>query len=407
MMPLNSHYSPGLKPQEAETRIRDFTRLLPPVLEPLAGCEQRVLREAIYAPAPFPAADRVCMDGIAVRWAAGQECWRHAGRQYAGDRAKELPALDAAIEVATGAICPSGADTVIPYESLRDAPSDAEPYWELRPGTAIAPGKNIQRRGSEQAHGQLLLEPFSLLRAPELCLLAAIGKAVVPVSRKPRISLISNGTELVPIAAEPLPHQRRECNNAAAAACLLAFRYEAIQSFHAPDHVEALAEILQGALRSSDVVVCSGGISQGPRDLLRDRLCVAGITEVFYQIAQKPGRPLWFGVGPGGQLVFALPGNPVAALMNLRRYVLPALAQMEGRQMPLQQLHLDTSLQLSKAEMLPVRIEPTGGGSAWARPLPYRGSGDFTSLAGSDGFVALEAGAYERGALVAFYGWTP
>jgi molybdopterin molybdotransferase len=135
-----------------------------------------------------------------------------------------------------------------------------------------------------------------------------------------------------------------------------------------------------------------------------------GVQEVFHSVAQRPGRPMWFGIGPRGQVVFGLPGNPVSTLVCLIRYVIPAIAEAMGaRRVLRERLALASPVAFKPAltYFLPVAIESDDGGRHWANPRPPNGSGDFLSLAGTDGFVELPPGpnTYPKGFVTSLYRW--
>jgi molybdopterin molybdotransferase len=149
----------------------------------------------------------------------------------------------------------------------------------------------------------------------------------------------------------------------------------------------------------------------GRFDLVPQALAALGVTQIFHKVAQRPGKPLWFGTGPSGQAVFGLPGNPVSTLVCLARYVVPALfaAMGESPQPPPGKIALAAPVEFKAAlaYFLPVRVELDDWARPWAVPCPTNGSGDFTSLAGTDGFVELPRGpaAYPKGFVTRLYRW--
>jgi molybdopterin molybdotransferase len=158
------------------------------------------------------------------------------------------------------------------------------------------------------------------------------------------------------------------------------------------------------------VVILSGGVSMGKFDLVPKVLGQLGVQEVFHNVAQRPGRPMWFGIGPQGQSVYGLPGNPVSTLICLIRYVIPAIAEAMGTsRLPPERLALASpvTFQPPLAYFLPVAIDQDAWGRPWANPRPPNGSGDFLSLASSDGFVELPPGpnTYPRGFVSNVYRW--
>ncbi len=135
-----------------------------------------------------------------------------------------------------------------------------------------------------------------------------------------------------------------------------------------------------------------------------------GVQEVFHKIAQRPGKPMWFGIGPQGQAVFGLPGNPVSTLVCLIRYVIPAIAEAMGTKRDTPErlaLAAPVTFQPPLAYFLPVTIEHDDWGRPWANPQRTNGSGDFLSLAGTDGFVELPPGpnTYPKGFVTSVYRW--
>jgi len=148
----------------------------------------------------------------------------------------------------------------------------------------------------------------------------------------------------------------------------------------------------------------------GKFDLVPKVLCQLGVQPVFHHIAQRPGKPMWFGIGPQGQAIFGLPGNPVSTLVCLARYVIPAIAEAMGtRRADPERLALASpvSFEPPLAYFLPVSIELDDWGRSWASPRPTNGSGDFLTLAGTDGFIELPPGpnTYPRGFVASIYRW--
>ena len=134
------------------------------------------------------------------------------------------------------------------------------------------------------------------------------------------------------------------------------------------------------------------------------------MKEVFHKIAQRPGKPMWFGIAPSGSAVFALPGNPVSTLVCLSRYVVPALyAAMGQAAQPLEKIALAAPVQVKAplAYFMPVQLAQDDWGRAWAHPVTTNGSGDFTSLTGTDGFVELPPGPndYPKGFVTRLWRW--
>jgi molybdopterin molybdotransferase len=346
------------------------------------------------------------MDGIALSSAGGGSRFRVAGVQAAGTPALQLASPDDCFEVMTGAILPAGCDAVVPFEQLRIADGTAE----LLAGAEPTPWRHVHRQASDARSGDVLLDAGVRLGGPELAIAASAGLAVLPVSREPRIAVISTGDELVEPGMPILAHQVRRSNayGLAAALALAGFAPRSMQ--HLPDREDTLAASLGAALECHDVLVLSGGVSAGRFDYVPGVLAALGVRQVFHGIAQRPGRPMWFGVGTDTQAVFALPGNPVSVLVCLARYVIPALGRLVGlpaRTPPTVVLARDFAFEKRLAFFLPVTLGYDQQGRALAEPRPTGGSGDFIALAGTDGFVELPCGPrqHRAGLAVPFYRW--
>ncbi len=398
-----------LSPAEAESLIDQHLTCLPIESLPLAQCMGAVLRENVYAERDQPPFDRVAMDGVAiasVAWRSGRRSFRMQGTQAAGDPQIRLIAAEGCIEVMTGAVLPQGCDTVIPVEQLELADGEAR----IKSGTEATAGQNVHRRASDSQQGELLLKVGTLLRAPEVAVAASAGMSRVRVSGQPAVIVISTGNELVEPGEPILSHQVRRSNSYGVAAALRQRGFARVADDHLPDDVEVLRERLTLHLHTHDVLVLSGGVSMGRFDLVPKVLEELGVRLVFHRIAQRPGKPMWFGVASSGQAVFALPGNPVSTLMCMTRYVLPALDRAMARDpVPPERIAIAEAVEF-KAPMsyfLPVAVKYDDWGRPWAVPRPTHGSGDFVSLAATDGFVELPPGpnVWPKGFVTRLYRW--
>ena len=398
-----------ITPRLAEEAIYSRLTCLPIESLPLTQCVGGTLRENIYAERDQPPFDRVAMDGMAVDSEAlrrGLKRFRIRGVQAAGTPQLKLASGDDAIEVMTGAILPLGTDCVIPIEQL----AVAEGYASLNTTVVNASYQNVDRRGNHGRQGTLLLEAGTLLRAPEIAVAASAGMARVRVSSQPAIMVVSTGDELIEPGDPIADYQVRRSNAYAVAATLRTRGFGRVGDDHLPDDEPLMRERLALHLTTHEVVVLSGGVSMGKFDLVPKVLQQLGVQEVFHKIAQRPGRPMWFGIGPQGQAVFGLPGNPVSTLVCLIRYVIPAIAEAMGTKRALQErlaLAAPVTFQPPLAYFLPVAIEHDEWGRAWANPRRTQGSGDFLSLSGTDGFVELPPGpnTYPKGFVTTVYRW--
>ena len=401
--------STPITPRLAEEAICSRLTCLPIESLPLTQCVGGTLRENIYAERDQPPFDRVTMDGIAVDSRSvrrGVRRFRIQGIQPAGSPPIRLARGDDAIEVMTGALLPLACDCVIPLEQY--AIDDG--FACLTADIAPMPYNNVHRRGSDGRQGSLLLESGTLLRAPEIAVAASAGMARVRVSSQPAVMIVSTGDELIEPGDPIEEHQVRRSNAYAVAAALRRRGFARVGDDHVLDDEALLRERLTLHLTTHEVLILSGGVSMGRFDLVPKVLEQLGVQQVFHNIAQRPGRPMWFGIGPQGQSVFGLPGNPVSTLICLIRYVIPAIAEAMGtRRNSPERLALAESVTINPPVtcFMPVAIEHDDRGRPWASPRQTKGSGDFLSLAGTDGFIELPPGpnSYEKGFLTSLYRW--
>jgi molybdopterin molybdotransferase len=398
-----------LSPAQADELIGQHLSCLPIESLPLAQCAGAVLRENIYAERDQPPFDRVAMDGIAVDSNSiqhGHRRLRIQATQAAGDPPLSLAAPTGCIEVMTGAVIPSGCDSVVPVEQITVDSSEAE----LSSSVTVEPWQNVHRRGTDTRQGTLLLSAGARLRAPEIAIAASAGMARIRVSSQPMVAVISTGNELIEPGEPILPHQIRRSNAYAIVAALRRHGFQRVADDHLLDDAAELKRRLKFHLETHDVLVLSGGVSMGKLDFVPKVLDELGVQSVFHKVAQRPGKPMWFGVASSGATVFALPGNPVSTFVCLARYVLPALFAAMGQDpLPPEKMALggEVANSTSLTFFMPIRVEVDDWGRAWAIPCPTNGSGDFTSLAGTDGFVELPPGPnnYPKGFVTRLHRW--
>ncbi len=369
-------------------------------LEDAAG---RVLRETVVADRPVPAFDRVMMDGFALRsrdWAAGHREFHISGSAPAGAPATALPEQAVTcLEVMTGAPCPAGADLIIPVEDVLETTGGT-----VRFGDAADPvaGRFIHRAGSDAVENQILLEPGLLLGSREIGVAASCGAACLVVSKIPRIAVIATGDELVAVDQIPAPHQIRQSNGHSLAAALTLTGWPPQVVRVLQDDLTAARPVMEALLSTNDWLILTGAVSKGSRDFVPALLAELGCREIFHGISQRPGKPAGCWIGPDGQVIVALPGNPVSALTGLHTLVFPALAVASGLPLPpLRRVVMDDKNQHLEGltRHLPVTLRTDGR----AEPAATGNSGDFIGLLRSDGFVTLPP----RGAVSTAYPFTP
>jgi molybdopterin molybdotransferase len=394
---------------EAEALIRSRLARFPTESRPIDSVGGAILREPIIAERDQPPFDRVTMDGMAIRFddfAHGTRRFAVTGMQAAGMAPISMNQNNACIEVMTGAVMPEGCDTVIAVEQTRRDGSQLTISIDHQPRQ----GQFIHRRGSDCRAGETLIEAGATLRAPEIAVIAANGCKVVTVSRQPRVAILATGDELVDVDAPIETWQIRRSNDRALAALLASRGLYDVRLEHVVDDRNLLKSSIEQQLSTRDVLILSGGVSMGQRDFVPDVLRELGVERVFHKIAQRPGKPMWFGIGPQGQMVFALPGNPVSALVCGTRYVLPALLEAMGHVMaPPQRVRLAAPMDFAAAltYFVPIQLQPDASGMPAAMPLPPQTSGDFSALTQTDGFIELPADEqhFPAGFIATYYPW--
>ncbi len=347
------------------------------------------LAEDVNADRDFPPYHRVAMDGIAINMAAYAKGLRQfpiEGIVRAGEKPKALVFVDACLEVMTGAMLPAGTNIVVPYEQVTIANHQATISAELKVDVMM----NIHQKGSDVKQGSVILKRGTAILAPEIAALASVGKHAPLVFCAPKVAVISTGDELVEIDnAHPEDFQIRKSNPYAIKAVIEAFGPFHVDLFHLNDQQEAMMKEIQVILSKYEMVLLSGGVSAGKFDFVPTVLRDLKVQEIFHKIKQRPGKPLWFGRGPEGQLVFGLPGNPISALFCCRRYVITALGWLisggkfdgvfEG-----QRVRAESEYKAPKGVSF---FRPCLIKKGMANVYTTNGSGDLLSLCGSDGFI--------------------
>lgn len=361
---------------------------------PLMEAYGRVLKEDIYADRDLPPFNRSLMDGVAINvrsWEMGTRRFPIEGTQAAGTAQLKLPHGDSCIEVMTGAVIPQGADCVVPVEHFHNDGGLAI----LDDSYPLEPGKNIRPQGADHQKGSCLLSKGCRLLAPQIAVCAAVGKKTVIVSYCPKVAIISTGDEVVEIDEHVEPFQIRQSNSYFMKAALDNTKLMRSERFHFPDNKDILHREIKTILSSFDVLVLTGGVSMGKFDHVPGVLKELGVEVLFHKVKQKPGKPFWFGRSKEGKPVFALPGNPVSTQVGIYRYVIPAIEQALGINSSPEYAVLSTEVPLDTdlTIFLMVRVQPKADGRLEVSPVSTGGSGDFATVARSDGFMEIPSGA--------------
>lgn len=302
---------------------------------PAAKALGAVLAEDIASDIDSPPHDKSVVDGFAVRAAdctsSGNEL-AVIEQVTAGQTPQKVVGPGQATRIMTGAPIPDGADAVVMVELTEYAASATK----VRIGQAnVRPNQNIVRRGQSMRKGDCVLRAGKRLRAADIGLLAEVGRTYVNVVPRPVVSIVVTGNELVPADQQPGPGQIRNSNGPMLAALALECGIEAQDAGIAIDDEASLRAMVAANLQS-DVLILSGGVSEGVADLVPHVLAELGVCQVFHKVNLKPGKPIWFGVKGHADgrrtLVFGLPGNPVSSLVCFQLFVRPALEKLAGRE---------------------------------------------------------------------------
>jgi molybdopterin molybdotransferase len=308
--------------EEAIACVLERVEPLPAEAVPLRDGSGRVLADDARSLVDLPPFPSSAMDGFAVRAADTPGTLPVAARIAAGRPARRALGAGEAMAIATGGVVPDGADAVVPIEYVVDRDNEVEIPEAARVGAHVRP------RGGDIAAGAVVLPAGAVLGPPQVGALAAAGLAEVRCSRRPRVAVLTTGTELRR-PGEPLgPGEVYEANGLVIAAALAAAGAVVDELGSVADDEAAHRAALARGL-DADVLVTSGGVSVGPHDLVREIEAELGVREIFWGVAVKPGKPVSFGVR-GRTLVFGLPGNPVSALVGCQLFVRPAVLALQG-----------------------------------------------------------------------------
>jgi molybdopterin molybdotransferase len=303
----------------------------------------------------------------------------------------------------TGAPVPEGADRVVMVEHARVEEQ------ELLIDSIPEEGANICRRAEDIKAGQVVLKRGTRLSGQHLGIAAMAGRNVLQVYGKPSTGIVTTGTEVVPANWKPSPGMVRNANLPLMESILAMNGFTETLSLHSADDPDSLRETYSQLLDSSDVIVTAGGVSMGTRDFVPGVLESLGVRLLFTAVAQKPGKPLTFGLGPRGQPVFGLPGNPVSVLVSMEEYVLPLLRRSSGTERYRKRAYtgrIESGIRKKPGRLNYLRVSASAGESGWILRMPETsGSGDLmsTSSVNALALAPSEAEVIEPGGALPFH----
>ena len=387
---------PPISVEEALAIVLKATPVLPFEPVPLREAQGWILREDLRADHDYPPFDKSLMDGYALIASDIDTPSRRlevletieAGHDPGGLRRVEP---GRASRIMTGAPLPQGADAVLPVEETETEPGGRA---FIAHGT-VRSGANLARRGDDARAGDRLLEAGEFIGPAEIAVLAACGRTSVKVGGRPRVAVMATGDELVEPDRTPGPGQIRNSNGSLLAALVRRFGVEPVELGIAPDDPEGLRERLKAGLEH-DILISSGGVSMGEKDLVTDTLRTLGVTILFDRVAIRPGKPFTFGM-KGRTLVFACPGNPVSTYVIVQLFARAALRRMSGFREPSPsalrgRLESEVRQRGGRTAYYQARAEWREGHYA-VSILPSSGSADFVSCARGNALARIPAEA--------------
>ena len=365
-----------ISPLEAIELLKNITIPFRTEKMPLAKTLGMNIAEKIVADRDFPPFDRVMMDGIAVKDISAPT-WKIEGILFAGEPAKAIKKMDGALEIMTGATAPRGTEAIIKIEDLKIEKKIASYIGK----TPLEKGQFIHLQGADAEAGSILVKKRTKIGPVEIAIAATVGKAHIEVESKPHVHIFSTGDEIVGLHETPADHQIRSSNVMMLKSVLLSKGFKA-NSSHLVDSAEKIKSSIDKALESNDIILLSGGVSAGKKDLVPSVLAEAGFETVFHKISQKPGKPLLVATRHDGKVVFAFPGNPISTLTCFWVYFLPWVSGewaeytvKEIKFLPKPSAELDQWIPVENGEV-----------------LAHNGSSDLISWSRADGLVWQKAG---------------
>jgi molybdopterin molybdotransferase len=374
---------------EAVRLVLENTRRLTAENVPLLEARGLALAEDVRARFDSPPFDNSAVDGYAVRSADAEAggVFRVVDEAPAGRPASKSVGEGEAIKIFTGGVIPEGADAVVMVENTTGWGEE----FELK--KAASTGQNVRRSGEDVRGGDVILKVGTEVGPPEIALAATQGYGRLPIFRRPKVVILSTGTELVEPGARDLePGEIYDSNSFAMISQAREIGAEARRISAASDDASVIRDAVREAFETADVVVTSGGVSVGEKDLVKGTMLELGVEQVFWGVKFKPGKPLFFGVRDDVRF-FGLPGNPVSAMVCFELFVRPALMRMMGRKdrrRPHIEVYFEEDVKNRFGRMHAMRVSLTRTERGWlARSVGAQGSGLVSSLTRADALALI------------------
>ncbi|HET8538110.1 MAG TPA: gephyrin-like molybdotransferase Glp [Solirubrobacteraceae bacterium] len=372
---------------QARAAVLAEVRPLPAEEVALADALGRVLAEDVTAAVDLPPFVNSAMDGFAVRSGPSGRRLTVVGESRAGAPADRALGDGEAIRISTGAMLPEGADAVLQIELV------SEDGDSIVLNDEVQPGRNTRSAGEDVRAGTPVLQAGTTLGPAEIGMAASAGRGSLHCGRRPRVTVIGTGDELVGPGDELGPGQIHDSNGPMLSALVRRAGAD-VRALRVEDDRVATVAAVEQALADTDVLLLSGGVSVGPHDHVKPALEANGVEEVFWRVALRPGKPTWFGVKREDPpvLVLGLPGNPVSAYVTFTLFAAPALAKLQGARAAAAsrraRLGSAVTRHPDRDECIRVRVDADG----IATPTGPQGSHILSSLVQADGLALIPRG---------------
>lgn len=384
--------------EEAKELILKTIVPLNPVKQEVSESLHQVLGRDVFSPIDYPPFRQSAMDGFAI---CHSDILNNIeieiiGEAPAGNPFKGKVAPGQSVRIFTGAKIPDGADTVIIQERV-----SIEKGRVVADGSPLQKGANIREKGSQIKEEGVALKTGTVLNPGAIGFLASLGITSITAFPRPKISIIVTGNELRKPGTPLGDGEIYESNSYALKAALASIHIFGAKMLSIGDDEKTTKESLASAIQESDVVLVSGGISVGKYDFVGKCLQELKVENVFYKIAQKPGKPIFFGKKDHCS-IFALPGNPASVMSCFYEYVYPALRIMQGfKDVFLNKKHLPISSDYQKKEGLSLFLKGKMNGGK-VKALSGQESSNIGSFALADCLIYLpaEKGIVQEGEMV-------